>query len=326
MTQKQINKFHLFISYFFISKGSFRDAAFYPGIDLQATTVQDLFGSSYKAQIITPLIDHGILRLVSDSYKIGEFTKKYALKPAAVNFFAELSKKVERKPNKRLNKHLQEIFDKSITVNQYSIADARIHSSWCSVPSQQRHTFTQIDGKKLLLDIDLECAYPSMLAELHRDKGFDMMFLGDFYNNVIREAGLNLDRDEAKKLFLVYLNSPAEKRSEFKGELTKLEKYFSNNFPLIASFIAEKNKLGEYLGGYLARQYEAPVIFDLQNLIKSDPILAPLSSVIIYDGIEIWGEALTSLQRQRITELCSTALSCYKYLRVKNKEVNPLAI
>lgn len=333
MTAKQILNYHLFIQYFFISKGAFKSAAFYPGIDLYSQKVLELFGSGYKANVIAPLIELGLLRLVSDSYKVGEFCKKYALCAPAVQFYADLERKVrdplvvgkDKVIKKRLNKHLQDAFDQSVMFAQYSIADARIHSSWCSVPSEQRHTFIQGNGKRLLLDLDLECAYPSMLAEYHRDSGFYRLFLGDFYSNVIREAQLTLTRDEVKKAFLAFLNSPADKRAEFRDELATLADYFNQAFPDIAAFIAEKNKGGEYLGGFLARQYEAPIMFDVQTLIKSDPILTPLSSVIIYDGIEIWGDRITPVQRQRISEVCSVVLGRYRCLRMKNKEINALA-
>jgi predicted AlkP superfamily pyrophosphatase or phosphodiesterase len=164
-----------------------------------------------------------------------------------------------------------------------------------------------------------------MLAEYHGNEAFNTLFIGDFYSNLIREAGLTASREEVKELFLIFLNSGESKRVGFKGELPKLASYFAREFSEIAAFIAEKNRDGEFLGGFLAREYEAPVMYELQTLIKSDPLLAPLKSVIIYDGIELWGEKVTCNMRKRVSELCSIALSSYRYLRVKNKEFNPLA-
>ena len=104
--------------------------------------------------------------------------------------------------------------------------------------------------------------------------------------------------------------------------ITEIVIPFFRKFPLISEWIAEKNVDGEYLGGFFAREYEAPIMFLLNSRIYGCTELDHWCSVIIHDGIEVRAmEGICEEEKVILDRLIAETLTTFKFLKIKVKEI-----
>lgn len=319
--------FYRFIDIIFIKGGEPRWDA-YMGRDVYSQYIKKMFGDEYKRIVIEPLIEQNVIRLASDKYGVGKFCKKYRLTSEGYKFFLNLKKEEKfmeaKQAKKKINNGLNKIFNESIDYKVYSDKDNRIHSPWTVVPKDWRHNHILPNGDKLVLDIDIACAYPSMVKEyivnnniLHCSGFFN---IEDIYTHLIETSETDMTRDEMKRVFNAILNSSSKNLKTFRGKYKKTYNTFKTEFPSIAEMILNINDSESYMGGILARNYEKPII---SNLLTS--ISAKLSNhqlMPIFDGIEVWGNKLTDDDKYIIEETIEKELKKYKYIEMELKTIH----
>jgi len=299
-----------FYEMIFIKDRKWRDTAS-KGIEINSQYLKRCFGDDYKKRVIDFLISNGHLKVISDKYCYGEnikcFCKKYAITETTNDFYNSLKSIPSlnaKRSEKRFSNGLNRLFDDSLNFSEYSIKDNRIHSPWVTVPKEIRHNHIRSNGNKLVYDIDIKTAYPSMIMEYINNKpefegedvNFKQLFNGDFYYNLINLLEVYCHRKEMKVLFNSFVNSNEDQIIKYRGKLLNLSKRFIDEFPIISSWIIDHNIGNEFLGGFLAKEFEKPIIKSLKDDLTS---LLPsylhcsgfndIEIIIIFDGLEIWG-------------------------------------
>ncbi len=342
-----------FLQMVFVKDGKWRGDAFV-GREVYSQQLKACFGDRYKKRIIDLLLYHEILFSPSQKYsnfKGKEFCKTYALDKSispVYDFLKELcgGKAFNgTKSQRKVTGYIQDKFEESESFFTYSIKDARIHSSWVTVPRDWRHNHIFENGIRLVCDADLKTAFPRMFlewldrglngvgglgwdyienllqcsAQLKEDfRKYKQLFDGDFYSNFIISLKIDATRDEVKKMVNALFNSPEDKRAKLRGKYKQMSDALETEFPAIDKVFKTINAHPSlYIGGLLAREFESPIIYAIKTAMDASGMFQ--KSIIIHDGIEVWGDELSQAQREKLEQITDGVLKDYKYLQISFK-------
>jgi hypothetical protein len=254
--------------------------------------------------------------------------------------------KIERKITVSIRKALQKSFDESLIITNKKLhkTDNRYHTKWCVVPKDFRNSFRTFSKEKMLFDMDISCAFPSMLCEILNntnnmlEKYLKECNMGeneidkkeislytkfvhncDFYEHIRMLSNTSMSRNEIKKEILAIYNSD-ESQFEYKSQNNpELYKFFKQCFPTILKSFSNFKKNKTYTGAVLAKLIETPLMKKIHTNLKST-FGKDLKFQYLFDGIEAFGKEMEIQKKveiyEQMTQVINDSLKDYKYITI----------